>query len=61
LDDFDVLSQARGTPEALWVGTDCVVVDEVQKSTNLLDAMKAVVDSNNKCRFILSGKALNFL
>jgi predicted AAA+ superfamily ATPase len=57
LDDFDVLSQARSTPEALWAGTDCVVIDEVQKSTNLLEAMKAAVDSNNKCRFVLSGSA----
>ena len=57
LDDFDVLSQARSNPESLWAGTDCVVIDEVQKSTNLLDAMKTAVDSSNKYRFVLSGSA----
>lgn len=57
LDDFDVLSQAGSHPESLWAGTDRAVIDEVQKSTNLLDAMKAAVDSDKKRRFILSGSA----
>jgi len=58
LDDFDVLSQARSDPASLWAGTDYVVLDEVQKSTKLLDAVKVAVDSNyGKYRFILSGSA----
>ncbi|MFH1998928.1 MAG: AAA family ATPase, partial [Planctomycetota bacterium] len=58
LDDFDTLSQSRSDPISLWAGADCVVLDEVQKSTNLLDAVKAAVDSNyNKYRFMLSGSA----
>jgi len=58
LDDFDTLSQSRSDPTSLWAGADCVVLDEVQKSTNLLDAVKAAVDSHyNKYRFILSGSA----
>ena len=58
LDDFDVLSQVKSDPTFLWAGTDCVVLDEVQKSTKLLDAVKIAVDSNyNKYRFILSGSA----
>ena len=58
LDDFDVLSQARSEPASLWAGADYVVLDEVQKSTKLLDAVKVAVDSNyGKYRFILSGSA----
>lgn len=58
LDDFDTLAQARSDPTSLWAGVDCIVLDEVQKSTNLLDAVKAAVDSNyDKYRFILSGSA----
>lgn len=58
LDDFDVLSQVKSDPTSLWAGTDYVVLDEVQKSTKLLDAVKIAVDSTyNKHRFILSGSA----
>ena len=58
LDDFDTLSQARSDPTSLWAGADCVVIDEVQKSTRVLDAVKAAVDSeSDKHRFILSGSA----
>ena len=58
LDDFDVLSQARSDPASLWAGTGYIVLDEVQKSTKLLDAVKVAVDSNyGKYRFILSGSA----
>ncbi len=31
MDEFDVLDQARQDPEALWAGTDRVILDEVQK------------------------------
>ncbi len=58
LDDFDTLSQARSDPASLWAGADCVVIDEVQKSTRVLDAVKVAVDSEyGKHRFILSGSA----
>ena len=58
LDDFEVLSQARNNPASLWAGTNHVVLDEVQKSTKLLDAVKVAVDSHyGKYRFILSGSA----
>ena len=58
LDDFDTLSQARKDPPSLWAGSDRVVLDEVQKSTNLLEAVKVAVDSDHdKYRFMLSGSA----
>lgn len=62
LDDFDVLSQARTDPTSFWAGANRIILDEVQKSTNLLDAVKAAVDSSyDKYRFILSGSANIFL
>ena len=58
MDDFDVLRQANQDPEALWAGTDRIVLDEVQKAPNLLPAVKKAVDQNpSKYRFILSGSA----
>jgi len=58
LDDFDALAQSRADPTSIWAGTNRLVLDEVQKTTSLLDAVKAAVDSNyNKYRFILSGSA----
>lgn len=58
LDDFDNLSQSRRDPTSLWAGADRIVLDEVQKSTNVLDAVKAAVDSGpDRYRFILSGSA----
>jgi uncharacterized protein len=56
LDDFDVLRQARQGPEALWAGTNQLVLDEVQKAPELLPAIKQVVDRHpGRYRFILSG------
>lgn len=58
MDDFDVLAQVRRDPEALWAGSDRVVLDEVQKAPGLLLAVKRVVDRNpGKFRFVLSGSA----
>lgn len=58
MDDFDALSQSRYDPSSLWAGVENIVLDEVQKSTNLLSAVKLAVDSNpGKYRFILSGSA----
>ena len=58
LDDFDVLAQIRRDPEALWAGTDRVILDEVQKAPDLLVAVKRAVDRNpGKYHFVLSGSA----
>jgi predicted AAA+ superfamily ATPase len=56
MDDFDVLAQARKDPDALWAGTDRVILDEVQKAPDLLVAVKRAVDRNpHKFCFVLSG------
>ena len=58
LDDFDNLSQARSEPSSLWAGANHIILDEVQKSAALLNAVKSAVDSHpGKYRFILSGSA----
>jgi predicted AAA+ superfamily ATPase len=58
MDDYDVLAQARSDPASLWAGVDRIVIDEVQKSTNLLNAVKLAVDSHpGKYCFVLSGSA----
>jgi len=40
MDDYDVLRQANEQPEALWAGTDRIILDEVQKAPTLLPAVK---------------------
>jgi len=58
MDDFDMLYQAKKDPFSLWAGADQIILDEVQKSPNLLEAVKVSVDqSGRKSRFILSGSA----
>jgi len=58
MDDFDALAQAKKDPASLWAGVDRIVIDEVQKSTDLLNAVKIAVDSHpDKYRFVLSGSA----
>lgn len=58
LDDFNTLRQAREKPDALWAGTERVVLDEVQKAPELLSAVKQAVDRQPKrLRFVLSGSA----
>lgn len=58
MDDFDVLQQAQTNPEALWAGTDRIILDEVQKVPTLLPAIKQTVDENpGRYRFVLSGSA----
>ncbi len=55
LDDFDTLRQARQQPEALWAGTDRVVIDEVQRAPALLAAIKQALDRQpGRYRFVLS-------
>jgi uncharacterized protein len=58
LDDFEILELARKDPQSIWAGTNQIVLDEVQKSTNILNAVKMAVDSHKgKYRFLLSGSA----
>lgn len=58
LDDFEVLAQAKREPEALWAGTDRVILDEVQRAPELLLAVKMAVDRHpGKYHFVLSGSA----
>lgn len=57
LDDFDVQRQAQEEPEALWAGADRVVLDEVQRVPQLMDAVKLAVDRDRERRFALSGSA----
>ncbi len=58
MDDFDVLRQAHQQPEALWAGTDRIILDEVQKVPDLLAAVKLVVDrAPGRTKFVLSGSA----
>lgn len=53
---IDVLRQANQQPEALWAGTDRVILDEAQKAADLLAAVKQVVDrAPGKTKFALSG------
>jgi predicted AAA+ superfamily ATPase len=58
MDDFDVLRQAQQNPTALWAGVQNIIIDEVQKTPELLPAIKKAVDENpGKYRFALSGSA----
>ena len=57
LDDLDVLRQAQEDPQALWAGTDQVVIDEVQRVPDLMPAVKRAVDRQPGMRFVLSGSA----
>ena len=57
LDDLDVVEQAEKDPEALWAGTDRVVIDEAQRVPSLFLAVKRAVDRDRKKRFVLSGSA----
>ncbi len=58
MDDFDVMLQARDNPASLWAGVDAVALDEVQKTPELLPAVKLAVDSQpGRTKFILSGSA----
>ncbi len=58
MDDFDTLRQASQEPAALWAGTEQVVLDEVQKVPDLLQAVKQAVDRHPaRYRFVLSGSA----
>jgi predicted AAA+ superfamily ATPase len=58
LDNFDTLQQANQKPDALWAGTDRIVLDEIQRIPGILSAIKQAVDRQpGKMRFMLSGSA----
>lgn len=57
-DDFDLLAQAEAEPDSLWIDSEKVILDEVQKVPKILSAVKQTVDKKHlKKRFILSGSA----
>ncbi len=58
LDDFSLLEQARHDPASLWMDSDEVIIDEVQKAPRALEAVKLEVDrSGRRKRFLLSGSS----
>jgi len=58
LDEFSVLEQAKLDPYSLWIGTEKVIIDEVQKAPEILLAIKNTVDkTQRKVKFILSGSS----
>lgn len=58
LDDFATLEAARREPEALLEGEEPITIDEVQRSPDLLLAVKRAVDRKRiPGRFVLSGSA----
>jgi uncharacterized protein len=58
LDDFATLEAARNDPEALIAGDQPLTLDEVQRSPDLLVAVKREVDRRREPgRFVLSGSA----
>jgi hypothetical protein len=44
LDDFGVREKAQQDPALLWLSTERIVLDEVQKAPALLEAVKLIVD-----------------
>jgi predicted AAA+ superfamily ATPase len=58
LDDYATLEAARREPEALIAGDEPITIDEVQRSPDLLLAVKREVDRRRTPgRFLLSGSA----
>jgi hypothetical protein len=58
LDDLDVLERARQAPAALVGSGDRLTLDEVQRSPDLLLAVKRAVDERGTAgRFLLTGSA----
>lgn len=58
LDDLDVLERAQTAPDALLHGKQPVTLDEIQRSPDLLLAIKRAVDDRRRPgRFLLSGSA----
>lgn len=58
LDDFETLRQVYRRLEALWAGTQQVVIDEVQKAPERMPVIKRAVDRHpRQIQFALSGSA----
>lgn len=58
LDDFDALDMARRQPELLLGGPGPVTLDEVQRTPDLLRAVKMAIDDDRQPgRFLLTGSA----
>jgi len=60
LDDFDLRSQSEAEPDAVVARAPRLVLDEVQRSGNLLVAVKRAVDTDPERtpgRFVLTGSA----
>lgn len=60
LDDFDLRTQATVDPEAVLARAPALVLDEVQRTPDLLIAVKRAVDEDRKRtkgRFVLTGSA----
>jgi predicted AAA+ superfamily ATPase len=57
LDDLEILEQAKRRPRELLALSSHLIIDEVQKSPELLLAVKRAVDEDRNRRFILSGSA----
>lgn len=58
LDDYDVLAQARDAPDQLVRRAHRMTLDEVQRSPDLLHAIKSAVDEDRRAgRFLLTGSA----
>jgi predicted AAA+ superfamily ATPase len=58
LDDDTVLEAARGDPTGFVRGFDLAAIDEVQRATELLRAIKRSVDGDRRAgRFLLTGSA----
>jgi predicted AAA+ superfamily ATPase len=58
LDDLDVVDLARRDPDALLGGTGPITLDEVQRTPELLVAVKRAIDRNRtRGRFLLTGSA----
>ncbi|MGC8555366.1 MAG: ATP-binding protein [Candidatus Acidulodesulfobacterium sp.] len=57
-DDYSNQEQAKKDPSSLWRDYDHIIIDEVQKVPEVLNAVKLNVDGTNKnIRFILSGSS----
>jgi predicted AAA+ superfamily ATPase len=58
LDDLEILDRARHQPDALVAGERPITLDEVQRSPDLLLAVKRAVDNDRRTgRFLLTGSA----
>jgi hypothetical protein len=57
LDEMDALAMAEKRPDELLALSDHLIIDEVQRSPNLLLSVKRMVDKDRSRKLILSGSA----